>query len=88
MVLGPNAREAIAYLVSATMILGTFGVWLLKTYHGQPTNALVAAVALILVLAGARKMFGPGAIGKSIEALANVKDAASGEYDRPRNDDE
>lgn len=69
-----NAQQAVRLFVGAVVVLGTYGVWLVLSWQGQPVNPLVATVALVVTLMGARVVFGPGSVKRAIDALSNIKE--------------
>jgi len=73
-----RAKPAMKFLVAATIVLTTFGIWAVKTWQGQPVNPLVVVLALVLTAAAARVVFGPGALSKAIDTIGGIAELARG----------
>lgn len=69
-----DTQKIVQLFVSASVVLGTYGVWIIRSWQGQSVNPLIATVALVVTLMGARVVFGPGSVNKAIDALANIKE--------------
>lgn len=79
-------KPAMKFLVAATLVLATYGIWAVKTWQGQPVNPLVVVLALVLTTAAARVVFGAGALSKALDTVRDVAELTRGggdEEDKP-----
>lgn len=62
--------------VATILVLGTWALWAYKSFYGETVNALLFSLAIVMVLAAARVVFGPGAFAKALDAVGTLREAA------------
>lgn len=64
-------------VVASFVITGTWVIWAVKVWNGQPINPLLYSVIIVIVLGAAGTIFGWSVLRKAVDMMASVRDTTN-----------